>query len=64
MDPFLLFMFHVCLCYAILSVPCSLVITCWEKVDLLVLLCIVFFCILSLSHMVSRPGVVLGCIDS
>ena len=24
-------MFHICLCYAILSVPCSLVITCWEK---------------------------------
>ena len=28
---FLLFMFHVSLCYALLSVPCSLVITCWER---------------------------------
>ena len=26
---FLLFMFHVYLCYVVLSVPCSLVITCW-----------------------------------
>ena len=30
--------FHVCLSYAILSVPCSLVIICWEKADLLALL--------------------------
>ena len=37
-------MFHVgLLCYAVLSVPCSLVITCWEKVDLLAFLCVVFF---------------------
>ena len=28
--PFLLFMFRVCLCYAVLSVPCSIVTTCWE----------------------------------
>ena len=30
------------------------VITCWERADLLALLCVVFSCILSLSHMVSR----------
>ena len=30
--------FHVCLSYATLSVPCSLVIICWEKADLLALL--------------------------
>ena len=39
------FMFHVCFCYAVLSVPCSLVITCCERVDLLALLallCCVF----------------------
>ena len=44
-DPFLLFMFHVHLCYAILSVLCSLVITCWERADLLFLLCVVFSCV-------------------
>ena len=43
--PFLLFMFHVCLYYAVLSVPCSLVITCWERVDLLALLCVMFSCV-------------------
>ena len=33
------------LCYAVLSVPCNLVITCWEKADLLALLCVVFSCV-------------------
>ena len=50
---FLLFMFHVCLCYAVLSVACSLMIICWEKAGLSVLLCVAFSCVLSLSHMVS-----------
>ena len=40
---FLLFMFHVCLCYSVLSVPCSHVITCWERTDLLALLWVMFF---------------------
>ena len=35
--------FHVYLCYAVLSVPCSLVIT---MADLLTLLCVVFSCVL------------------
>ena len=52
MDPkFLLFVFHVC--HAVLSVPCSLVITCWERADLLALLCVMFSYVLSLSHTVS-----------
>ena len=42
---FLLFMFQVCLCYAVLSVPCSLVTTCWERADLLTLLCVMFLCV-------------------
>ena len=50
---FLLFIFHVFLCYAILSVPCSLVITCWEMGDLLALLCVVFSCVLLHSHILS-----------
>ena len=40
---FLLFMFRVC--YSFLSVHCSLVATCWEKGNLLVLLCVMFCCV-------------------
>ena len=32
----MLFMFHVC--HAVLSVPCSLLVTCWERNDFLALL--------------------------
>ena len=28
-----------------MSVPCSLVITCWERADLLALLCVMFHCV-------------------
>ena len=52
MDPVLLFMFHVCLYYTVLSVPCSLMITSWKRADLLALLCVMFPCVLSLFHMV------------
>ena len=34
---FLLFIFRVCLYYIVLSVPCSILITCWERDDLLAL---------------------------
>ena len=51
--PFLLFVFCFCLCHTVLSVPCSLVVTCLERTDLLALLYIMFSCVLSLSHMVS-----------
>ena len=40
----MLFMFRVCLCYVFLSVPGSLEISCWERADLLALLCLVFSC--------------------
>ena len=58
---FLLFMFHVCLYFDILFVPCSIVITCLEKAGLLVLLLFFVFC-----HFLTwcpRSGVVLDCID-
>ena len=42
---FLLFMFHVCLCYLVLSVPCSLVVTSWERADLLAFLCVMCSCV-------------------
>ena len=38
-------LFHVCLRYAVLSVPCSLLITCWERADPLALLCVVLSCV-------------------
>ena len=52
---FLLVMFHVCLCYAVLTAPCYLVITCWERTDLLALLCVVFSRVLTLSHVCHDP---------
>ena len=49
MDPYLLFMSHVCLCCVVLSVPCSLVI----------LSCVYCFCVVvNFTY-----GVVLDCID-
>ena len=39
---FLLFMLRVCLCYAVLSVLCSLVITFRERADLMALLYVMF----------------------
>ena len=41
-----LYVFFYVLClpfYAVLSVPCTLVITCWERADLLALLCVVLY---------------------
>ena len=46
-------MFHVYLCYnAVFSVHSSIAVTCWERADFLALLCVVFSCVLSLSHIV------------
>ena len=39
---FLLVMRHVGVCCAVVSVPCSLVVTCWERADLLAVVCDVF----------------------
>ena len=36
---------YVCLCYGVLSVPCNIVNTCWERADLLAFLCAVFSCV-------------------
>ena len=35
-------MFHVGVCFAVVSVPCSLVVTCWERADLLAAVFVVF----------------------
>ena len=62
---FLLFLFHVCLCYTVVSVFCSLVITCWGKYWPLGsrVSCVFLWC----SHFPKwwiEPCVVLDCIDS
>ena len=35
-------MLHVDVCRAVASVPCSLVVNCWERADLLAVVCVVF----------------------
>ena len=39
---FLLVMLLVGVCYALVSIPCSLVVTCWERADLLAVVFVVF----------------------
>ena len=39
------FVICVCLCHTVLSVSCSLVVTCWERADLLALLYVIFSCV-------------------
>ena len=41
-----------CVCHAFASVHCFLVVTCYEKADLLAFF-EMFYCVLSLSHVVS-----------
>ena len=48
---FLLFIFRVC--RVVLSVHCCLAATCWERADLLGLVCDVLLCFWPLSHVVS-----------
>ena len=44
-------LFLICLCHIVLSMSCSLVVTHWERADVLALQCVTFSCVLSLSHM-------------
>ena len=60
--PFLLFVFHVC--YVVLSVHCGLVVTCWERAEIMTLLFVMFSCVMSLFHMMSCAGMVFDYIDS
>ena len=39
----MLFVLHVC--EAVFSVPCSLVVTCWERADIFALLYVMFSCV-------------------
>ena len=56
-DLFFLFMFHICFCYAVLSVFCSLVITCRERAGLLAVLCGVFSSLFSCVYVTFPCGV-------
>ena len=49
------FFCYLCVMFVMffLSIHCSLVVTCWERADLLALLYVMFYCVLSLSHVVS-----------
>ena len=40
-----IYLCHVYLCYAVVSVPSGLVVTFWERAGLLALLCVVFACV-------------------
>ena len=60
-------MFFFCLVFAMslcASVYMSFVVTCWERADLLALVCGVLTVSLSLSHWYPGSGMVLDCIDS
>ena len=48
-------MLHVGVCCVVVSVPCSPVVTCWERADLLAVVCVVFSCVLSLFQMCPGP---------
>ena len=62
MDPFS-FLFSVC--YPVLSVHCSFVVTCWEGANLLATLFVMFSCVFATFLMwYPGSGVVHACIDS
>ena len=46
----MLFVFGVCLCHVVLSVPCSFVVTCWEAADLLALFCVTLSCFVTFPY--------------
>ena len=60
MDPFLLFVFRVCLCDNVMSVPYSLTVTCCERADPMALLNVMFNVFLLLFHNMVSQG---RCID-
>ena len=57
-------LFMSCVCHAFVSVQCCLVVTCWERADLLALVCDVKLCFFHFLMWYRGSGVVLDCIDS
>ena len=44
-DQIILWMCFVFVCHTVLSDPCGLEVTCWERDDFLALLCVMFSCV-------------------
>ena len=59
----MLFVFRMYLLHTVLSVPCSLLVNCCERADILALLCVMFLCSF-VTFPYGALGVVLDCIDS
>ena len=57
-------LFLNCVCHAFASAYCCLVVTCWERADLLALVCGVKLCGFYFLIWYPGSGVVLDCIDS
>ena len=57
-------LFMSCVCHAFASVHCCIVVTCWERSDLLALVCDVSLCFCHFPIWYPGSGVVLDCIDS
>ena len=57
-------LFMSCVCHAFETVNSCLVVTCWERTDLLALVCDVYLCFCHFPMWYPRSGVVLDCIDS
>ena len=57
-------LFLSCVCHAFASVHCCLVVTCWERADLLALVCDVYLWFCHFPMWYPWSGVVLDCIDS
>ena len=57
-------LFMSCVCHAFVSVHCCLVVTCWERSDLLNLVCDVWLYFGHFPMWCPGSGVVLDCVDS
>ena len=55
---------HVFVMLLCASVYCCLVVTCWERADLLALVCDVYLFVFLLTHRYPGSDEVLDCIDS
>ena len=58
-------LFMSCVCHAFASVPCCLVVTCWERADLLALVCDVYCDFVTNPFgILGQVGYLIDCIDS
>ena len=60
----LFYLFMSCLCHSFVYIHCCLVVSCWERADLLALVCDVNLCFCQFPLLYSGSGVVINCIDS